>query len=323
VQRMDDLRFKAFARAPESDKTILLAFAGSKADLGQLFPTLGTSREHGSTGLWFNAFGQRGDQNAGDGYVGHEYTLRGISLGIDRALNDNVIAGLSAGISDVKVDLDDDLGDGTIETFSGRVYGSYSTGGFYTDAVLSYGRNKYENERMVTVGPIQRLAESDHRGEFISLMLGAGYLFDLERWLVEPFGSIRFTRLDEDGFTETGADDLSLTVDGRKTDALVSELGMRLARAWHVQGGIIVPEVSAAWLYDFDVDDRVTRASFAGAPDTSFSLPGRDVERHGLALGAGLGFLHKDGLSTSLKYRGEFRNGESSNGILGELGYRF
>jgi hypothetical protein len=323
LKRLEDLRFSQLATSSETGKPVLLAYAGTKGDLGQIFPSADTSRANGNTGVWFNAFGQWGDQNARDGYAGHEYTMYGVSLGIDRSLSDKLIAGLSAGFSKADVDLKDSLGEGTVETISGRVYGSYFTGSFYADMALSYGSNRYDNERMVNVGAIQRRVESDHRGDILSAVLGAGYLIDLERWLVEPFGSVRYTRLDEDGFTETGGGDVSLSVDGRTTEALSSELGLRIARAWHVPGWIIVPDVNVALLYDFDIDDRVIVASFVGAPETSFSLPGRDVEQLGWGLGAGIRFLHKDRLSISLKYRGEFRDGESSSGVLGEMGYSF
>jgi uncharacterized protein with beta-barrel porin domain len=52
-------------------------------------------------------------------------------------------------------------------------------------------------------------------------------------------------------------------------------------------------------------------------------MKGQDVERDGATLGAGIIFLHKSGLSTSLKYRGEFREDYQSHGIMGELRFAF
>ena len=116
---------------------------------------------------------------------------------------------------------------------------------------------------------------------------------------------------------------MSLNIDGRQTDSLVSELGVRLARVFKTKCGSLIPEVSAAWLHDFDIDDRVITSSFAGFPGASFSIRGQDVERNGATLGAGITFIHKSGLSTSLRYMGEFREKYKSNGVMGELRFTF
>jgi outer membrane autotransporter protein len=129
--------------------------------------------------------------------------------------------------------------------------------------------------------------------------------------------------LDEERFREKGAGSVSLNIDDRQTDSLVSELGVRLARVFKTKCGSLIPELSAAWLHDFDIDDRVIKSSFAGSPGASFSMKGQDVERNGAVLGAGITFIHKSGLSTSLKYKGEFREKYKSNAIMGELRYTF
>jgi uncharacterized protein with beta-barrel porin domain len=77
------------------------------------------------------------------------------------------------------------------------------------------------------------------------------------------------------------------------------------------------------WGYDFDIDDHVVRASFAGSPGASFSIEGQDVERNGLILGVGLTFIHKSGFSTSVRYKGDFRGDYKSNGAMGEIRFSF
>jgi hypothetical protein len=96
-----------------------------------------------------------------------------------------------------------------------------------------------------------------------------------------------------------------------------------VARAFDMAGGVLVPEASAAWLYDFGIDDRVIRAAFAGAPDQAFTIQGRDVESMGFRSASGWANLHSRGFSVAVKYRGDFRQGEGLSAVLGELGYRF
>ena len=76
-------------------------------------------------------------------------------------------------------------------------------------------------------------------------------------------------------------------------------------------------------LYDFDIDDRVITSSFSGSPNTSFSMAGRDVDKVGAVIDAGFTFITKGGVSTSLKYSGEFRDQYQSHGIMGQLRLEF
>ncbi|MEJ2067710.1 MAG: autotransporter outer membrane beta-barrel domain-containing protein, partial [Deltaproteobacteria bacterium] len=142
-------------------------------------------------------------------------------------------------------------------------------------------------------------------------------------WIIQPFVSLHYIYLDEESFRESGAGGVSLRVESRQTDSLVSELGARITRVFRIKNSSLIPEISAAWNYDFDVDDRMITASFAGAPGTSFSVRGQDVEQHGATVGAGLTFISKGGLSASLKYNGEFRENYQAHGILAGLRYEF
>jgi outer membrane autotransporter protein len=307
---------------PES-KPLLLAFAGSDASLGQLLATDRISQAQAKNGLWFNGYGQWGDQEPDKGFTGFDYNIYGGTLGFDHAFNEKMTAGLSLGYSRTDVDLDHHQGDGSIKTFTGSLYGSYFTRNAFVEGAVSYGRNWYDNTRLIAIGPILRKASSDHDGNLFSAYLGGGYGFDIRDWMIGPFASLRYIYLSEESFRERGADSLNLTVDHRNTNSLTSELGLRLARIFKTRYGSLIPEASAAWSYDFDIDDRIITASFDGFPGAAFSIDGQPVERNGAVLGTGLTFIHKSGLSTSLRYRGEFREKYRSHGVIGELRLMF
>jgi outer membrane autotransporter protein len=307
---------------PES-KPLLLAFAGSDASLGQLLATDRISQAQAKNGLWFNGYGQWGDQEPDKGFTGFDYNIYGGTLGFDHAFNEKMTAGLSLGYSRTDVDLDHHQGDGSIKTFTGSLYGSYFTRNAFVEGAVSYGRNWYDNNRLIAIGPILRKASSDHDGNLFSAYLGGGYGFDIRDWMIGPFASLRYIYLSEESFRERGADSLNLTVDHRNTNSLTSELGLRLARIFKTRYGSLIPEASAAWSYDFDIDDRIITASFDGSPGAAFSIDGQPVERNGAVLGTGLTFIHKSGLSTSLRYRGEFREKYRSHGVIGELRLMF
>jgi len=249
--------------------------------------------------------------------------MRGAALGFDHRLMDKLMAGLSLGYSRSDIDLDRNQGDGDVKSLFGSLYGSYFDRNLYVDAILSYGQNWYDNRRMITIGGILRRATSDHDAHLFSGYLGGGYYFDFNPWAFGPYGSLQYIRLDEESFKERGAGAISLRVDDRQTDSLTSELGLRMVRLIKGKCGNFIPEVSLAWSHDFDIDDHVVRASFAGSPGASFSIKGQDVERNGLILETGLTFIHKSGISTSFRYKGDFREDYKSNAIMGELRFSF
>ncbi len=319
--RMNNVRSYAHAHQPGNQAPILLAYRD--LDMSQLFSSHGVSQIQGKNGLWFDDFGQWGDQGSKEGYTGYDYFMRGATLGFDYALTDKIIAGVSLGYSRADIDLDHHRGSGYVKSLYGSIYGSYFNKNLHIDGIISYGKNWYDNHRLITIGSLQRKVSSEHDGDLFSAFLGAGYTFDIKKWLIEPFANLQYIYLDEASFIEKGAGSLNLKVNGRKTDSLVSELGLRVARVFKTNCGSLIPEVSAAWLHDFDIDNLMINASFDGPPGASFSIKGQDVERNGAALGAGINFIHKSGLSTSLKYKGEFREKYKSNAIMGEIRFTF
>lgn len=77
-------------------------------------------------------------------------------------------------------------------------------------------------------------------------------------------------------------------------------------------GGLIcplIPEVSAGGSYDFDIDDRIITAAFEGSP--------------GAVFGCGLTLMASNGISTSLEYKGEYRDSYQSHGVMGLLRVSF
>lgn len=302
---------------------ILLAYNGSDASIGRLIGTGEVTPEKTTYGIWLDGFGKWGDQDEMDGFNGYQYNVSGTTLGLDRTFGTRFLAGIGIGYAHTNIGLDGAQGKGDINTIFGALYGSYFTRRMYVDAALSYGRQLYDNERNIVVGPLQNTASSDHSGDTFSAFAEGGYNVDIKNWIIQPFVSLHYIYLNEESFRESGAGGVSLRVGSRQTDSLVSGLGARITRVFRIKNSSLIPEISAAWNYDFAVDDRIITASFAGAPGTSFSVRGQDVEPHGAIVGAGLTFISKGGLSASLKYNGEFRENYQAHGILVDLRYEF
>jgi outer membrane autotransporter protein len=327
ANRMQSLQ--AGASAPRAEVSayglegILLAYNGPNASLGDVVGRQERADARRRWGAWANVFGQWTSQDADDGFVGYDSDTYGVVLGMDYALSENWLAGASFGYSTNDISFDENAGDGDIDSYFGSLYTGWYADAFYLESVLTYGSQEFDNKRNVVVGATRLTAHSDHDGNLYSAYLGSGYNFGDAIWQIGPFVSLEYLYLGEDGFEEKGAGVLNLIVDDRQTDALISQLGVRAARYFDTGLGALVPELSLAWLYDFDIDDRVITSSFAGASGDAFSITGQEVDQNGLVVGAALTLMQVNGIESSLTYSGEFRDGYDAHALIGQIRIAF
>lgn len=299
------------------NEPIRLAFTGSS--LSGLFQSNDDARER-TRGVWLRGFTQKGDQDAEGGVNGYGYSMHGATLGYDVRLSNLFTAGFSIGTAKNDVTADRDMSDGNIDSTLLSVYGGYSNRTYYVTGVLSAGRNEYDTQR--SIFGVATPVTSSHEGDIQALALSAGYYAKLGDWSMVPYASIQYTRLKEEGFTETGSG-AGLNVAARTSDGLVSTVGARFSRVIEgAAGGSWIPQASVAWLHDFS-DEHVINASYVGAPESTFSINGQPIKRNGALLGTGVSYRTKSGFVSSLSYTGELRDDFSAHGFIGELRYEF
>ncbi len=272
---------------------------------------------------WIDAFSHWANQDSRSGFVGYDYDLTGAAVGVDRLLGDGFLAGVSYGQSKADMDMDHDSGRGDIDSYFGSLYGSYFTDRMYFDTTLSYGRQCYENIRAVEVGPLAGAAHSDHHGDVYSAYVETGWNLSLTKWILQPFAGLRYTFLDEESYEESGVEGVNLRVEERKTDALTLDLGLRFAYPFEKDTWLCIPEATVAWDHDFDLDDHRITAAFDGSPTMTFVTDGRDIDKDGIVLGAGLTLIRRNNLSLSVKYTGEFRSHYEVHALAGGIRYEF
>jgi len=326
-QRMQNMRLGEISGDTRSasfpdNKPVMLAYDGTPGRLGRLLDD-GDDSRHGTYGLWINAFGQQGDQDSDNTHAGFNYNVAGLTLGFDHDVRSDMLAGVSVGYARTNLNLDQNLGNGDINATVFSAYGSYFTDKSYVEGALSFGNNRFANSRNISISGANRIATSYHDGRLFAGLLAGGYYFKVSDWTWEPFASLQYSSLQEDSFDETGAGAVSLHMDEHRTQYLASDLGLRFRRALERANGILVPELSLAWNYNFNVDNSLITASFMGAPNTAFSVQGQNIERNGARLGGGLTYINSKRLASSLYYTAELRNGYVAQNLMGEIRYEF
>ncbi|NOQ42365.1 MAG: autotransporter domain-containing protein, partial [Desulfuromusa sp.] len=272
--------------------------------------------------MWIDGFGAWGDQKADSGFTGFDYSVSGFGIGGDRLFKDGLLGGMSYGRSHADIDLDGEKGWSDITSHLFSLYGSLFSDKYYLDIALSYGKESFDNLRQIVFGELSERAVSDHQGDLFSSYTEVGYNFEMNKWIVQPFAALQYSYLDEESFRETGDGGANLSVDGRKTDALVSDLGLRFNRPFGTNGLVYIPEVSVAWRHNFNIDDRLISAAFEDSPDVSFATKSRDRD-DGILIGIGVTLINSSSMSAYLRYDGEKRGDFTAQRISGGLRFEF
>ena len=305
-----------------SREPIVLALNGDSTLLNMVLEDERT--EENQHGVWLQSARTMGDQDESGGYSGFDFDTAGFALGYDRRIDHKVTIGVALGTSRTDIDSADSPANADIDSDYISLYSSWSDAGQYLQGSLSYGRNSNDQQRNVVVGNIDRVVDSDHDSDVISVSAEGGWLSKTGiSWDTGPYGALHYARIHEESFTENGGGGLSLKVDSRSVDSLVSELGMRAMHSMDWLGNDVVTELKLAWSHDFDIDDQVMNAAYVGAPGTSLRLDGADFEKDGVILGAAVNYSDPHGMTLSLRYQGEVRSDYQANTVFAEFRFNF
>jgi outer membrane autotransporter protein len=264
---------------------------------------------------WTSAFYSSGDYDFSQGFTEYDYDSRGFVIGADYLFGENTIAGFMASYADSEVDEVHAVADADVETWTGGLYATSYWGSTYVEGGVTYSTQSFDNRRTLLIGTEERAATSDHDGSALMLFASAGREFDFGTWQAEPYGSLHYFDIDEDGFQEEGADSLNLIFNSKSTDVLLGEIGARFVRPQNVRNGMLDWHAVLAYNHDFDLDDGSIAYAYQGEPGTLLRVTDRNVTAGSAVLGAGVAWIR--GRSTlALDYRGQF-NSDYRNNIVG------
>jgi outer membrane autotransporter protein len=273
---------------------------------------------------WARTYGVDGDRDGHDIASRYDYTIWGIAFGLDRRVSRNLLVGVSGGYSEMDVDFDDLDDKGRAESRLASIYASYAGHAWYAKAWVSYAWNDYDMKRPVAFGALSRAARAEYDGEGLSGCLEAGYGIKAGGFRLRPSASLRFTRLSQDGFTETGAGALNLSVEREVCTSLCSGLGIGVSRQMTIgKDTVLTPEVHVMWAHEFSDDDHIVEARFTGAPSASFRVKGDRPERDSVIAGIGMtGHILSD-LSFYVNYDADLRSDRMEHAVAAGLRFEW
>ncbi|MDU0538063.1 autotransporter domain-containing protein [Pseudomonas aeruginosa] len=233
------------------------------------------------TGVWTQALYSDASQNLRDGVDGFNAYSRGIAIGADGKLSDQLTLGVA--YSFLRTGVNSDGGNTTdVDGNALTLYGSFEQGDYFVDANLSYGLNDNESKR--------RIAGTTAKGDYDSSVLGAslvgGYTYRLsDRFLVEPRLAARYTRVDIDGYREKGSS-AALKVEDQRYEVAELGAGVRIAGTIPLGRGNLQPQAKLMAYHDFAADEAKSTSTFM-LGGTPFVTQGAGSVRNSYEAGIG------------------------------------
>jgi len=215
-----------------------------------------------------------GDRDRTTQEAGFEFETLGLTAGIDRRINDDLILGAAVGYAATDADVDDDGGGSEVDGFTVTLYGNYYLGdSFYVDGTLAYGWQDFDTDRRIryTVGDnrVDTVAGGGTDGRQFTASFGAGYDLALDNGITVGLnGRVSYLDGEIDGYREEDENRQGLNLDyqDQSYESLTLTLGGSVSRALSYEWGVLVPEFRFEWEHEFEDDPVTIQGHFVNDP---------------------------------------------------------
>ncbi len=245
---------------------------------------------------------------------------RRFAAGLDRLVAPNVRVGVTAGYTSGTQWVSGFDGKSTSDSFQVGLYGGYAQGPVYADAIAGYAYSYNQMWRTLTVPGLQpRTAQGGAGANQFYGQLETGYRVDIGTRAdayVTPFARFQGYTGTQNGFTESGAQSLDLTMASQTTTSLRSVLGAQLGGAmdfgWRKK---LAMQFRLGWSHEYADTARPVTASFAGAPVAAFTTYGVAPQRDGVVLGLSADTEVAEATNLYLRYEGDISGEDSAHAL--------
>src|SRR5690606_15936978 len=190
----------------------------------------------GQFAAWSGGFINFGERD--DGKLDLDYTMIGVSGGIDARFSDRFVGGVGFGYGRDRVDIGSNGSKNRGHAYSGALYGSYQPSKrLFIDGLLGGSLLDLDSRRFVTANGEFATGKRDGSQVFGSLTVA--YDLNDARWLLAPYGRVDFSCSWLNGYTETGGDIYGLSYGEQTVDVLSGVAGLRANYAFEMDWGIL------------------------------------------------------------------------------------
>ena len=163
-------------------------------------------------GVYFDPGLILGGQGSAVDQTGFGFTMAGFTAGADYRVWQDLLLGLNTGYTYTSAGFRGSGGYVQGNTWPLNAYAAYLPKPFYAYGSLGYALNLYNLERDINFGGLNRPPTSSTTGNQFNAYAETGYDLKVNPVVLTPALSLSYSQLWLDGFTESGAGALNLTV---------------------------------------------------------------------------------------------------------------
>jgi outer membrane autotransporter protein len=277
--------------------------------------------------LWALPYLSTFTQDLKDGVSGYKADSRGITVGADTVVADNLRVGLAVGYANTDLDgKNASLGDSSeIDSYQATLYASYNPAPWFVDVQLGYGFNQNDQTRKFTVvqassgfSSIENLT-ADYDSSSYRARISGGLTKTFSGVELTPNLFMQYTYSETDSYKETGSNGVNMS--DSDTTSVLGGIGLKLAYPVAIEGGRLIPEVRIGYTREFNDDAPSTPFSMVNLPELTSTIRGAKPSQNIYNVGLGLTFLSNDKLSLSGNY--DYQGTDSSDGHVGYLRLKY
>ncbi|MGA8660061.1 MAG: autotransporter domain-containing protein [Chthoniobacterales bacterium] len=269
-------------------------------------------------GVWVNGWGDFVSVDNDSFAKGYDFTTGGVTVGIDYRITDHLAIGLFGSYAHTWTHLQP-AGDVDVNTGRGGLYATYFDRGFYVNGGVYGGYNSYDTSRQGLLA----LATGSTSGYEFSTFLETGYDFHFGNFAVGPVGSVQYTNVHVNGFSEQSSV-LPLKIHSDSEESWRTDLGVQASYTCHWGNVLVVPTVRTAWEHEFKYSALPITVSSAAFPGVSATFFGPNEGHDSAIINAGLGVQWTARISTYVGYQGQLgRSNYDANGVTGSVSFSF
>lgn len=200
----------------------------------------------------------------------------------------------------------------------GTIYGSH----WFLELGAAGVMNWFENDRNISFPGFNAVAKSLYKGWQAVPHFAIGRDFDFDWGALEPFAAVDCAILYHEGYDETGAGALNMSVRGAYSYFLRSEAGLNAYQVLHRDWGYITLRETASYVNRQGFEVGKTKASLVGFP-SGFTVTSFTDNQSLFSPAFEIFFKGNSGLFLSGTYHGEFGSGYRTHEALGKIGLFF
>ncbi len=246
---------------------------------------------------------QLGDSSATSNAAGYDFSTKGVTMGVDYRLSDQLVLGGALGYANTNNDYKSSRGDMSADGTTLSFYGSYyAPRDIYLDWIASYGSNKYSSTRNITYSGINTQAQGDPNGSQLGTSLSVGTDVSRGAWVFTPYLRAEYVEAKVDAYDESGGSGLALSYDQQTVHSFTTAAAARVAKTVSTRSGVFTPSAHLEWEHQYRNDQRMITARFVEDPSAPFQTATDSPDRNYFNLGLSMAATWPAGRSGFISY---------------------